>query len=237
MDLNADVGEGFPDDEELLEVITSANICCGAHAGSPDLTFHTIDRCRSRGVGVGLHPGFSDRKHMGRRRLGTSQVDAACESLVEQVARLVEFNPPDYIKPHGAFYQMLCSPTPEERASGIWETLWLATDTMCSLMPGKRLPLLLLANSPGWEYANASGWRVFKEGFADRRTNSNGELISRQLPNAILHDPTEIEGQVLRLAHGVDSLCVHGDNPECVAIAKCVRGALTSAGFELRRFT
>lgn len=220
-DLNVDIGEGFPHDGALLDLATSANICCGEHAGSWELTVSTVERCRDHGVRIGIHPGFPDRASMGRRVLSAAEIDAAQASLVEQTERFLGVAPDAaYIKPHGAFYTMaMASRSPERDA---------ALATLCAVLEVCRLPLMTLEGTPPSFLAAEIGVGVIAEGFADRAYLPDGTLVPRGEPGAILEDAAAIEKQVARLADRVDSICLHGDNPDCVEFARLVRGKLTA---------
>lgn len=218
-DLNVDIGEGFPFDGALLEIATSANIACGVHAGSWDLTIATIELCRAHGVRIGVHPGFPDRASMGRRVLSAEEVDHAQAGLVDQVERFLAIAPDAaYVKPHGAFYTMGMGPRSPERDA--------ALAALCAVLEAARLPLMTIEGTPPAYLAAEIGVGVIAEGFADRAYRADGTLVPRGEPGAVLEDPSAIEAQVERLADQVDSICLHGDNPGCVEFARRVRDKL-----------
>jgi 5-oxoprolinase (ATP-hydrolysing) subunit A len=229
IDLNADLGEGFPNDRALLELVTSASICCGAHAGSDDVIRQTLSAAKISGVVVGAHPGYADREGFGRRdqhlRFGelhdliVGQVDhlrSIAATLDLEVA---------FIKPHGALYNQA------QRDSD------LATAVVVAAALGL-LPLVGLPGSLLEVEARRCQWPYVAEGFPDRRYRDDGSLVPRSEPDAILHDPAEIEAQVLRLVNErrVATLCIHGDDPRAVANAELVRRVLSEHAISIRSF-
>jgi UPF0271 protein len=217
IDLNVDIGEGFPFDEELMEFATSGNIGCAAHAGNWDLTIETISLCRKYGLRVGMHPGFPDRKNMGRVIPDEWRADWA-KSLLDQADRFMAVARAAYIKPHGAWYNGLAASKP------------LFKDELIQIVDKFRLPCMAL---PGTSICDELGDMGIREGFADRGYRSDGTLIPRTEPGAILHEPAEIAAQVLALAARVDSICLHGDTPGCLEFAELVTKTLEDNGFEV----
>lgn len=215
IDLNVDIGEGFPNDAALLEFATSANVCCGAHAGSWELTLATIDLCVSRGVRVGAHPGYPNREAMGRVHpdLPPTEIET---SLRDQVRRFSEVCRPAYLKPHGAWYNELLSPV-----AG-FDALSVATNLACEF----DLPLMVLP-------IVQTQVPIIREGFADRAYEPDGSLRPRSLPGAVLQDSADLAAQVLRLADTVDSICLHGDTPDALVFAELVTKTLRDAGYEV----
>ena len=190
IDLNADLGEGCGNDRALLERISSASICCGAHAGDPATIRETLRAARDRGVAVGAHPGYPDREGFGRRE--RSVTAAEVENLIlEQVARLRTLAGEEgltirFLKPHGALYNQ--AQRDGEVARGV-------------LAAASRLGLPLLGQ-PGSlleSRARGHGVRFIAEGFPDRRYRDDGSLVPRGEPGAVLHDLAEIEASVQRL--------------------------------------
>lgn len=237
IDLNADLGEGQGDDSALLEIVSSVSIACGGHAGDPETMRATLRAAKVRGVTVGAHPGFADRDHFGRRRLvlPPEELDAQIRG---QVRLLVEMAEEEgmvvrYVKLHGALANMAA----EEPAVAA-----LAFAAVEGLV--KDLAILAIDNSAQVEVAEAMGFPVIREAYADRAYRADGLLVPRAEPAAVLHDPRAIAERALRLARvgelvAVDgtiirtaarSLCIHGDTPEAVAIAQAVREALDRAG-------
>lgn len=212
IDLNADLAEGFPFDDELLQIVTTANISLGAHAGSPELALATADKCRALGVRVCLHPGYPDRAGMGRA--SWPEPDAAVqESLASQLSLM----PGDCVKPHGAFYHDSAS-RPE------------FADLLAELLHS---PLIGFPIGMHEQAALRAGQPFWKEGFVDRAYLDDGSLAPRSRPGAVLSRLEDICAQALRLAPRVDTLCLHGDTPGCVEIARAVRSALKAAGWEV----
>ncbi|HJP82048.1 MAG TPA: 5-oxoprolinase subunit PxpA [Fimbriimonadaceae bacterium] len=217
IDLNVDIGEGFPVDAELLQFATSANVCCGVHAGSSELTGKTVELAKRLRVRVGAHPGFPDRESMGRRRPSEAEVRQFAPSLMEQIA---EFPEPTYVKPHGAFYNLLFETQSPESD--------LAREVVHEF---SRQGFALMLLPIGWALDHQI--RLIREGFADRAYLPDGRLTPRSLPGAVLHDPEQIKRQVLELATTVDSICLHGDAPNCLEFAELVHKTLLDAGYEI----
>ena len=245
VDLNVDIGEGFPHDEALLEFATSANVCLGAHAGSTQLSIHTMDLCWRKGVRVGAHPGYPDRESMGRKPIADVDPREALKwlrSIADQLAFAHFIKEIRYCKPHGAFYNDTAVPFTDDlnrirkyNPSRIERNTF---DRWILNMPENR-PLRALQMTQKTimglpETAQEIISRNFiREGFADRRYNSNGTLVPRCEPNAILEDREEIRQQVLDLAPRVDSICLHGDTPNCLEFAELVKKTLIDGGYDV----
>ena len=182
VDLNVDIGEGFPHDEALLNYATSANVGCGEHAGSWDLTSRTVELCLSKVIRIGAHPGYPDREFMGRRDPISAEQDAFSERILEQVTRFVDGFPCAYIKPHGAWYNAI--------VAGDAFALSVLERVQC--VAG--LPMMLLS---GFELTSPRS--VIREGFADRAYLPTGQLMPRSERGAVLHDSQSIKSQVLQL--------------------------------------
>jgi 5-oxoprolinase (ATP-hydrolysing) subunit A len=217
IDINADLGEGFPLDARLLELTTSASICCGAHAGSPETIRSTMKAARARGIPIGAHPGYPDRVNFGRLA-PESPIDVKGLMLdqLETLRGLAESVgiPLRFIKPHGALYNQ--AQIDPEIARPVVESA-LAADLAIFGQPHSQVETI----------AAELGVRFVSEGFPDRRYGSNGRLVSRSRPDAILTDPGEFEAQVERLAlSGVRTLCIHGDDPRAEDNARRLRAAL-----------
>jgi UPF0271 protein len=229
IDLNADLGEGSPHDAELMTIVTSANVCCGLHAGSPAITRECLELARHHGVAVGAHPGYADREHYGRRelQLSTEEVWGWCAFQIGGLIGLASAEEVTvrYVKPHGALYNQAVQDGEVARAIILAAALF---DLPVVGLPGSALEV------------DARGIVPFvAEGFADRRYRPDGSLVPRSEPDAFVHDPAEAVAQVDRLIRerGVRTLCVHGDNPDAVAFARAVREALLTRGFTLKAFT
>lgn len=230
IDLNADLGEGFPNDGILLDgLVTSASVACGAHAGDPEVIRRTLSRARDRGVAVGAHPGYPDREHFGRRGRAMSS-DAIRALILDQVVLLnglaVESGVAiRFLKPHGALYNQ--AQTEAEVARGVVA----ATEEL-------GLPLLGQPGTLLERLAAGRGLRYIAEGFPDRRYRDDGSLVPRSQPDAILHDAAEMEEHLARLIAGghVATLCIHGDDPRAVDNARLVRRILEGRGIAVRSF-
>jgi 5-oxoprolinase (ATP-hydrolysing) subunit A len=229
IDLNADLGEGFPNDRALLDLVTSASICCGAHAASPLVIRQTLSDAATRGVSIGAHPGYADREGFGRREqklntlevidLITSQI-AVLLNLAAEVGASVR-----YLKPHGALYNQA------QRESHVARAVVEAARSLGWLLLGQPGTVLeALAREEGVVYV--------AEGFPERRYRSDGSLVPRSEPGASLHDPDEIEEQVIRLVSEgrFATLCIHGDEPGAVATAALVRRVCTAHGISVCSF-
>lgn len=237
LDLNADLGEGVGDDAALMRIVSSASIACGGHAGDEGTMRAALQAAKAAGIRVGAHPGFADREHFGRRRL-VLPPEELDEMVRSQVRRLVEMAEEEgvevsYVKLHGALANMAA----EEPAIA---AICLAAVT--GLVPG--LAILAIDNSAQVEVAEALEFPVIREAYADRGYQPDGLLVPRSAPGAVLHDPAAIAERAVRLARqgeivAVDgsvirtkarSLCIHGDTPEAVEIARRVREALEAEG-------
>jgi UPF0271 protein len=230
IDLNADLGEGFPLDQALLERVTSASICCGAHAGDETLIRQTLVEAQARGVVIGAHPGYRDREGFGRRDQKMSS-DEVRNLIGEQLAMMYRLAGEvgavvRYFKPHGALYNQ--AQREPEIARGV---VAAAADVFGGPLIGQ--PGTLLE-----QMAAARSVPYIPEGFPDRRYRADGSLVPRSEPDPVLNDPVEIEAQVWRLVNDgrVATLCIHGDDPRAVVNADLVRRALNRRGIALRRF-
>jgi UPF0271 protein len=228
IDLNCDLGEGCVGDAELMPLITSANIACGFHAGDPETAHITLEAAARHGVQVGAHPGFPDREHFGRRELVRTarQVFDDCVYQVGALAGLARSVGVDlrYVKPHGALYNMACRE--ETLARPVVEAAALFGLAVMGL-PGSRLQAVSAGRCP-----------FIAEGFADRRYLPDGSLVPRSRADAFVTDPAEAVEQAERLVRdqGVQTLCVHGDNPQALAFVRALRAALTEQGITIRAF-
>lgn len=226
IDLNADVAES-PDDLALLDVVTSANVCCGAYAGGEELMLDACERAVERGVVVGAQVGYPDREGFGRRPQDPTD-DELVATLREQLDLLAEVADAvgtrvAYVKPHGALYNTVVHD--ERQAAAVVDAV-----------APYGLPLLGLPGAASLRLAAADGLQVVTEGFADRAYTPDGLLVPRSEPGAVLDDAAAVADQALRLAPQVDSLCVHGDSPGALDLARVVRAALVEAGHEVAPF-
>jgi UPF0271 protein len=239
-DLNADLGEGVGDDGAMLDIVTSASIACGGHAGDETSMRAALRLAKAKDVVAGAHPGFPDRENFGRKRMVLPPEDLDT-SIRAQVRMLVELGeeegwPVRYVKLHGALANMAA----EEPA--VAALCFAAVEGLVEDMA-----ILAIDNSAQSQVAEDLGFRVVREAYADRAYQSDGLLVARQLPGAVLHDPAIIAERSVRLAQTGEiiaadssiirtrarSLCIHGDTPGAVAIARAVKAALLGAGVEL----
>ena len=249
VDLNADLGEGFGvwrlgDDDAMLDLVTSANVACGFHAGDPTGLAHTCRAAAQRGVRIGAQVGYRDLAGFGRRYIDVSRADLTAD-VVYQIGALqalasVAGSAVGYVKPHGALYNTIVN-DPEQAAA--------VAEAVHAVDAG--LPVLGLAGSVFFTAATRLGLRTVSEAFADRAYRPDGQLVARQEPDAVLHDAADIADRVAAMVtHGrvtavdgstipinAESICVHGDSPGAVQIAQAVRDRLTADGVELRAFT
>jgi UPF0271 protein len=228
VDLNSDLGEGCAFDNDLLALITSANVACGFHAGDPATAYVTLQTAAKLGVRVGAHPSFPDRASFGRAELARSE-QQVFEDCVYQIGALAGLARAcgvtlTHVKPHGALYNMAC------RDDAYARPVVTAAELFA-------LPVLGLPHSR--LQATCQGRCPFiAEGFADRRYLLDGALVPRTHPDAMIADPAEAVQQVdwLVTTQGVRTICVHGDNPHALLFVRELRQALTARGFELRAF-
>jgi len=249
IDLNADLGEGFGiwglgDDDAMLRLVTSANIACGFHAGDPAGLARTCHAAAELGVRIGAQVGYRDLAGFGRRYIDVSTEDLTAD-VVYQIGALQALahaagSTVSYVKPHGALYNTVV--VNEEQARAV-------ATAVHDVDPA--LPVVCLAGSKMFDAAADLGLRCVAEAFADRAYRSDGQLVSRREPGAVLLEPdvvakrvatmvtrgevTAIDGSVLSLT--VDSVCVHGDSSGAVEIASAVRRQLTADGVDVKPFT
>ena len=222
VDLNADLGEEVTDDEGLLGVVTSANVACGFHAGTARTMRAVCAGAVRRGVVVGAQVSYADREHFGRVELDVP-ADVLREQVAEQVGVLSAIAADEgggvaYLKPHGALYHRVAA---DEVQAG-------------AVLDGSGdLPVLGMAGSLLLAMALERGRAVRLEGFPDRGYTTDGHLLPRDRPGALVTEPDEVARRAVALAAEVDSVCVHGDSPGAVAVAVAVRRALESDGVSL----
>ncbi|HEY2597427.1 MAG TPA: LamB/YcsF family protein [Candidatus Dormibacteraeota bacterium] len=221
MNLNADLGEGAGADEAILGVVDSANVACGAHAGSITISIAMALRCLQLGVEVGAHPGYDDHGSFGRVEAALSPTEI--EALVAfQVAGLAAVVPIAYVKPHGALYHRCQNDS-------------AAADAVARVARAHGVGLL---GQPGFEILEAAGRAGipgYREGFADRLMMPDGNLAPRTHPGALLN-PVAAAYQAVDLARSgsYDTICVHGDSKGAADTATAVRQALRDAGVQTR---
>ena len=248
IDMNSDVGESFGNyklglDEEVIPLISSANIACGFHAGDPAVMKRTIAIAKESGVALGAHPGFPDLLGFGRRSMDVSleeiqdyvtyQIGALQALAASQGMRL------QHVKPHGALYNMAVGNIE------IWDAV---AEAMAALDP--QLILFVLAG-PGRQDLEAigakHGIRIAYEFFGDRAYNPDGSLVSRKLPGAVVHDHKQVAEKVLKMVKEgkvvcidgteielkAETICVHGDNPAALELVRSIRKSLEQANVEI----
>jgi UPF0271 protein len=249
IDLNSDLGESFGpwamgDDAAMLEVVSSANIACGFHAGDPAGLLRVLEEAARRGVAVGAHVGYRDLVGFGRRNMEPTSAELMADTIyqigaLQGLARAAGTRV-SYVKPHGALYNTIGR---DARQAGAVITAIKSIDPS--------LVLMALAGAPVIDRARAAGLRVVCEAFADRAYNPDGSLVSRAEAGAVLHDPDLIARRMTKLATGgriraidgseisveAQSICVHGDTPAAVGIARALSDALLREGLSLRAFT
>lgn len=219
IDLNADLGEGATNDLALLDLVTSASIACGGHAGDPLLMRRTLEAARDRGVRIGAHPGYADREHFGRVELRLPIIEVASQLHYQvggflAIARIVGVKV-HYLKPHGALYNQAMRD----------ETLARVVAAVAYL---NGLELMGLPNSALETAAAFLKIPYIREGFADRRYQADGKLVPRDQPDAFVHDAEEASRLVEMLVkeRGVQSICVHGDSADAVHFTEAIRARL-----------
>jgi len=241
IDLNCDLGEGAAHDAALMPLVTSANVCCGLHAGSSELMAATVQLAMQHGVAVGAHPGHADRDHFGRREMAItpSECAAVIDSQIAAVAAAAG-TALHHGKLHGGLYHQVGREAPLAEA--------VAT------MLADRWPQLVICAQAGSQFvsiARGRGLTVAEEAFIDRRYLADGGLAPRSAVGATIDDPAEAAAQAVRLAAegmvrtidggelrvAADTLCIHGDGPRAIEIATAVRAALAAAGIDVRAAT
>ncbi|GAB37445.1 MULTISPECIES: LamB/YcsF family protein [Gordonia] len=249
IDLNSDVGESFGrwelgDDDAVLEVVTSANVACGFHAGDPSTLARTCRSALANGVRIGAQVSYRDLAGFGRRFVDATQIELT-DDVVYQIGGLQAIaraagGTVSYVKPHGALYNTAVHHDVHARA---------VVEAIAAVDP--HLPVLGLPGSRLLEIARDRGIPTVREAFADRAYHSDGTLVSRREPGAVLDDPAVVAGRVMRMVSDgvvdsidgdtiridVDSVCLHGDSPAAVAMAVATRELLTSEGIEITPFT
>ena len=248
IDLNSDLGEGYGpwpmgNDAEMLSIVTSANIACGGHASDPETMFRTLTLAAENGVSVGAHPGYNDREGFGRRVIPMSPAEvgrlcaAQIGALMGMAAQIGV--PVVYVKPHGALANLAA------RDRAVADAIIAAVQNI-----DPNLAMLAISGTQGEHAARAANAPVFSEIFADRGYLSSGQLVPRDQEGAMIHDAGEaaarliafletglmpvIDGEPIKLdAH---SICVHGDSPGAVSMAREIHQRLTAQGVDIRAF-
>ncbi|UEM02747.1 5-oxoprolinase subunit PxpA [Skermanella rosea] len=250
VDLNCDMGESFGvytlgNDADMLKIVTSANVACGFHAGDPLVIDRTVRLALEAGVAVGAHPSFLDQWGFGRRPiLGEDPADiekmlvyqiGAVQALASAVGHRVT-----HVKAHGSLGNMAAVDADLALACAR-AVRAVDRDLICVVMPGMETE----------RAAERMGLRAAREIYADRTYDDNGNLTSRKKPGAVLHDPGEAADRIVRMLEEeaiptvsgariparIDTICVHGDNPQAVAMARTIRGRLEALGVAVEPFS
>lgn len=247
VNMNADMGEGYGaydigNDDAILKIIRSASIACGFHAGDPVTMRHVVQRAKEEGVSIGAHPGFNDLWGFGRRRIDMKPEHleyliayqiGALQGMAAYVGEKVT-----HVKPHGALNNMAAENADYAMAIG-------------RAIKAVDRDIIYVANV-GSEMEKAGrklGLKVAREGYCDRLYDDDGNLTSRKVPGAVIHDPAVaaqhvvrmvVDGEIIsrngkRIERRVDTLCVHGDEPTAITLARTVREALEAAGVKIVR--
>ena len=248
IDLNADMGESYGswrkgNDAALLSIVSSANVACGFHAGDPDVMMKTMTLAKNNSVGIGAHPGFADLQGFGRRRVQISmntlqnqiryQIGAANAIAAAAGTHL------RHVKLHGALSNMTCE-----------DPIMARSCYEAALSVAPNLSMMVLAATAQMEAVKELGCKWVAEIFADRVYNDDGTLVDRSSPSALIRDAKVAGPRIAqmikekaiitnsgkRIKTRIDTVCVHGDTPEAINIAKSVAYALKDAGIILRKF-
>ena len=245
INLNADMGESYGafrvgNDDALLEVIGSASVACGFHAGDPNTMLNIVRQARAAGVSIGAHPGFNDIWGFGRRRIDMDAHDleymiAYQIGALQGIATYADMKV-THLKPHGALNNMAA--TQADYALAIGRAIKSVDPTII---------YVALASSEMEKAAEKLGLPLAREAFCDRLYDDDGNLTSRKIPGAVIHDPDIVGRRVVdmvlnneivsrtgkRIPQRIDTLCVHGDEPTAVTVARAAKAALLGAGIEL----
>lgn len=248
IDINSDLGESFGawsmgDDDAMLDVVTSANVACGFHAGDPAGILRTLKAAAARQVSIGAHVAYPDKVGFGRRNMDVAS-DELTADVIYQIGALQGLAQAagtrvSYVKPHGALYNTIAHD--RRQALAVIAAIRAVDPT---------LVLVALAGSSLIELAREQGLTCIAEAFADRAYTPQGTLVSRREPGAVLHDPQLIAQRMLRLVQDgtleaidgsvtrlqADSICVHGDSPAAVAMARELRRVLEQANMHVQPF-
>ena len=248
IDINSDLGESFGawnmgDDAAMLDIVTSANVACGFHAGDPAGILRTLKAAAAKNVMIGAHVSYPDKVGFGRRNMDVAS-DELTADVIYQIGSLQALakaagTSVRYVKPHGALYNTIAHD--RRQAMAVIEAIRAIDPT---------LVLVALAGSPLIELARSEGLQCVAEAFADRAYTPQGTLVSRREPGAVLHDPELVAQRMLRLVQSgfieaidgslvrieADSICVHGDSPAAVEMARELRRVLEQANTSLQPF-
>ena len=244
IDLNSDMGErdtpeGLAIDADMMPLITSVNIACGGHAGTPDLMRRTAQLAAQYGLAIGAHPGFRDPEHFGRTEWSVSshEIEVLVVSQIETLADVLaqECLALTHVKPHGALYNMA------GKDSAVAQAIVNAVQAV-----DRTFLLYALAGSELAQAAQAAGLTVVQEAFADRAYRADGSLVARSERGAVFQTEEDVRRQLRQLMKGyvtgldgssvpiqADSLCLHADTPHAVPLARMIRHELESAGIRV----
>lgn len=248
IDINSDLGESFGawrmgDDAAMLDIVTSANVACGFHAGDPAGILQTLKAAAEKNVTIGAHVSYPDKVGFGRRNMDVAS-DELTADVIYQIGALQALakaagTSVRYVKPHGALYNTIAHDRRQAMA---------VIEAIRAIDPA--LVLVALAGSPLIELTRSEGLQCVAEAFADRAYTPEGTLVSRREPGAVLHDPVLVAQRMLRLVQSgfieaidgslvrieADSICVHGDSPAAVEMARELRRVLEHANTSLQPF-
>ncbi len=240
IDLNADIGEGAANDEQLLDIISSANIACGAHAGDEQTMRTTLRMAKARGITCGAHPGFADKENFGRKELDlpVEQIQQQVREQLNAIQKIADEENVElkYIKLHGALANMAARDY--ALALALFQTI---------KSHNKDLAILALDNSAQVKAANDLGLNIVREAYADRAYTNDGLLLSRAKQGAVVHDKDKVVAQCLLLAEKgeiktvegtiikstASSICLHGDNENALDLAINIKKSLEKAGIKI----
>ncbi|MCB1389628.1 MAG: LamB/YcsF family protein [Rhodobacteraceae bacterium] len=248
IDLNSDLGESFGpwamgDDAAMLDIVTSANVACGGHASDPETMYRTLRTAADNGVVVGAHPGYADREGFGRRviPMGTAELSRMVAAQIGALAGVAALAGAElrYVKAHGALANLAA----DDRAAAD------AVVAAVKAQPGG-LAFLAISGTELEQAARAADVPVYSEIYADRGYLPNGRLVPRGQPGALIHDPEAAADRLLRFLEtgrmavvggesiplAAASVCVHGDSPGAVAMARTIRARLAAAGVSVAGF-
>ena len=249
IDLNSDLGEGYGAwrmgaDDQLLDIVTSANIACGFHAGDPLTMRRTVRSAVRRGVAIGAHVSYPDLRGFGRRHMTMPPEEVAADVLyqlgaLDALAR-VDGSRVRYVKPHGALYHDMA----------VDEALAMAV-VLAIASYDESIPMLGMPDTAAIAAAQKHGLATYHEGFADRAYQADGRLVPRSQPGSVLSDPQQVAERALKMATertvvavdgsllslAVDTICIHGDSPDAVESARAVRAAMLVGDVALTPFT
>ncbi|MDQ7079128.1 MAG: 5-oxoprolinase subunit PxpA [Paracoccaceae bacterium] len=249
IDLNADLGESYGpwrmgNDDAMLDIVTSANVACGFHAGDPAEMVRITRLCQEKGVSIGAHPGFDDLHGFGRRRITGNSAGELAAMIIYQIGALQALAAAEgaslrHVKMHGALSNMCMTDG------------WMAGVFARAVRQlSQDLVIMAVAETEIQRAAESVGGPYVCEVFADRAYNDDATLVSRHEPGAVIHDPEIAADNVLRMVDQqaitsvngvripvrVETVCVHGDNPDAVRLAEAVRNRLEKAGVVVRAF-